>query len=130
MKKFIIIAITAFPFFTFAQELRDINSVAQKATNLGNLTIEIIIGLAIVWIIFYSFKYFIADGEEGRTKGGMSVLFGVIGLFVILSIWGLVYILINSFTFQKNTRPPTDNIRIPDPTSGGNVGGSAVNEWE
>ncbi len=106
MKKIITFVIAAFPGLAFAQQLTDINSVAAKATNIGNLIIGLAISFAILWIIV-SVVWFLIKGssdEEARKKGKESILYGVIGLFVILSIWGFVAILKNSFR-TNNARP-------------------------
>lgn len=106
MKKFIaIVSGLAFlsPAFAFAQTLTDINSVSNKATNIGGLVISLAISLSVIWIIISVVRYLIAGGEEDRKKGGMAILWGVVGLFVILSIWGLVNILRNSFKTDPGT---------------------------
>ena len=100
MKKLIAFVLTVSPALALAQPLTDINSVATKATNIGNLVLALAISLSIVWIIVSIVRYLIAGGEEDRKKGGMAILWGVVGLFVILSIWGLVAILRNSFRTQ------------------------------
>ena len=94
--------------------MRDINSVAQKATNIGDLIIKLAIAFAILWIVVSVVRYLIvgADDEEARKKGEQSILYGVIGFFVILSIWGLVSLLTNSFRFVNNEKPSFDNVRI------------------
>lgn len=101
MKKIIASVIAASPLVAFAQPLTDINSVAQKATNIGNLVIGLLISFAILYIIYYVVRYLILSSDaEGRKEAGKGILFGIIGLFVILSIWGLVAILRNSFRTQ------------------------------
>lgn len=114
MKKIIISLLFLIPSVTSAQVLRDINSVALKATNIGDLIIRLLIGLAVVWLVVSIVRYLIigAADEEARKKGGLSILYGVIGLFVIFSIWGLVSLLTNSFRFENNTRPNFNNIMI------------------
>ena len=116
MKKFIAFFISLFPVSVFAQPLTDINTVAGKATNIGNLVVELAISLAVVWIIVSIVRYLIAGGEEGRSKGRDAIVYGVVGLFVILSIWGLVYLLTNSFRTQ-NTVPQGEinKLRLPPP---------------
>ena len=118
MKKLIAFVLASTPVFAFAQTLTDIDTVAQKATNIGDLIIKIAISLAVLWIIVSVVRYLVlgADDEEARKKGGQSILFGVIGLFVILSIWGLVFLLTNSFKFGQNSTPSTINdVKLPRP---------------
>jgi hypothetical protein len=118
--------LTTFPLYSHAQELRDLDSVASKATNIGNLIIALAISLSVLWIIINVVRYFIVEGEESRKKGGMAILFGVVGLFVILSIWGLVAILRNSF--RTNDQVPINtikqNLTLPDPKYLNNYRGS------
>jgi bacteriorhodopsin len=98
MKKLIAFILVASPGLAFAQALTDINSVATKATNIGNLIIALAISIAVLWIIGSVVVYLIAGSDSTKRKeGGYRILYGVIGLFVILSIWGLVAILKNSF---------------------------------
>ncbi len=108
MKKIIAFVIAALPGMAFAQQLTDINSVANKATSIGSLVISIAISLAVVWIIVSIVRYLIAGGEEQRKKGAAAVLWGVVGLALILSIWGLVYLFTNTFKTQNQT--PTSDI--------------------
>ena len=118
MKKLIAFVLASTPVFAFAQTLTDINTVAQKATNIGDLIIKIAISIAVLWIIVSVVKYLVlgADDEEARKKGGQSILYGVIGLFVILSIWGLVFLLTNSFKFGQTAQPDTvDKVKLPRP---------------
>ena len=112
------------PLVVGAQRLTNINDVASKATNIGNLIIELAISIAVLWIIINVVRYLIATNDpDKRKEGGQGILYGVIGLFVILSIWGLVAILRNSF--QTDTqRPSFQDIKIPGPDSIGGGGNS------
>jgi hypothetical protein len=58
--------------------------------------------LYIVWGAFKLMK------EEGREEGKNIVLYGIIGLFVMVSIWGLVNVLDNTFQLsgQDARKPP------------------------
>jgi Kef-type K+ transport system membrane component KefB len=120
MKKLIAFLLVVAPVSASAQsqQLNNINDVAGRATNIGTLVIELAISLAVVWIIVSVVRYLIAGGEEGRTKGRDAIIWGVVGLFVILSIWGLVFLLTNSFKTQNAT--PTNEIKnvsnLPQPS--------------
>lgn len=119
MKKLIALVIALSPSFAFAQTLTDINSVTLKATNLGTLVIQIIISLSVLWIIISIFRYLVAGSPDGRKEGGMAILYGVIALFLMFSIWGLVYILKNSFTFSQKGINQTDvnDLKLTPPTT-------------
>lgn len=107
--------------------ITNIDQIAQKGTNIGNLIIEIAISVAVLFIIINTIRYFIIDAESDKKAAGMMVFYGVIGLFVILSIWGFVAILRNSFKTQ-DARPQNqiNNIKfgtLPS-TETGNTSGS------
>ena len=114
MKKLIAFLLVAAPVSAMAQQITSIDQVAQKATNIGNVVVELAISLAVVWIIVSVVRYLIAGGEEGRIKGRDAIIWGVVGLFVILSIWGLVFLLTNSF--KTNNAVPQNqinNLKLP-----------------
>lgn len=105
MKKIIAAIIVSVPVLVSAQAITDVNSLTQKLTNLGNMFIQILIAFAVIWIIYNVVRFLIvgADNEEKRTAARQSILWGVVGLFVILSIWGLVRILTNTFRTDNTT---------------------------
>jgi len=111
MKKIIAFIAVSVPFVAMAQTspVVDANTLQNKLINLGNMFTYILIALAVIFIIWNVVMYLIKGGsdEAARSKAASSILWGVVGLFVILSIWGLVNILLNTFS----TRAP-DN-RIP-----------------
>ncbi len=108
MKKLIALTLVLAPLSTFAQTITDDTSLVKKAVELGNTAITILIAFAIIYIIYGIVRFLIAGSgdPEKRKQGRDTILWGVVGLFVILSIWGLVAILKNSFNTQ--TRPPVD----------------------
>jgi len=115
MKKIITIIALSIPTFVGAQTINNINDVTRKATDIGNTFIQILIAFAVIWIIFNVVRFLIvgADSEDKRKQARDAILYGVIGLFVILSIWGLVKILTN--TFVTDTTPPVVTPRITPP---------------
>jgi bacteriorhodopsin len=116
MKKLIASIIAFSPSFAFAQ-LNNLNDVTSKATAIGTLFIQIIISLTVLYIIYNVFKYLVAGSPDDRAEGGKSILFGVIALFVMFSIWGFVYLLRNTFKFGNDGRTPQEEInnnRLPE----------------
>jgi hypothetical protein len=108
MKKLIATVVAFAPFVAGAQVITDVNTLTFKLTNLGNTFIQILIAFAVIWIIWNVVRFLIvgADSEDKRKAAQQSILWGVVGLFVILSIWGLVRILTNSF--RTDNAAPTN----------------------
>lgn len=72
----------------------------------GNLALLFLMAVAVVVFVYYVIRYFIIS-TENRKEAGPYVMYSVIGFFVILSFWGLVNILLNTFGFQNGYQPQT-----------------------
>lgn len=106
MKKILTFLVVSLPAVVSAQAITDVNSLTYKLTNIGNVVIQILIAFAVIYIIFNVIKYIMAKDSEARGPIGSAILWGIVGLFVILSIWGLVRILTN--TFRTDTNAPVN----------------------
>lgn len=116
MKKLLSILAVAAPSVAFAQPLTNIDDVTFKFTNIGNTVIQILIAFAVIYIIYSVIIFLInGDNEDKRKAARGSILWGIVGLFVILSIWGLVRILTNSFRTDTNA-PTNDYPRVQYPS--------------
>jgi hypothetical protein len=71
-------------------------TVINRVVGYLNQALFLLIGLAVVVFVWNVFKYFIKSDAD-RTEAGKYVMYSVIGFFVILSMWGLVNILQNTF---------------------------------
>ena len=105
------IALAAFvlPAVAFAQTLVGTTNATSLFTNIKsilNAVIPIIIALAVVYILWGIVQAYIKGDEESRKAGHLKILYGIIGLFIMLSIWGLVNILVNTAGLS-NTVPTT-----------------------
>ncbi len=115
MKKIFAFLVALSPLSAFAQSsgtvtgaVNTVDDIFTRFTSLSNSFIVILISAAVVYIIFNTIRYLIAGSEDDRKKGGYSIMYGVIALFVIISIWGLVYILKRTFITNDKTVQNTD----------------------
>jgi hypothetical protein len=86
--------------------LKDITGIINWASCLLVKTIiPFLFALATVAFIWGVIQYYLnPDNEEKRKKGKSFIIGGLIALFVMLSVWGLVAILTNTFGLS-NTIP-------------------------
>jgi hypothetical protein len=107
----------AAPLLVAAQPRVDsVQDAGSFITNLiTNVAVPVIFALAFIVFIWGIFLYFIAGGhdEERRGKGKQLMLYGIIGFFVMVSVWGLVNILVGSV--DLNNDGPTDLPRAIEP---------------
>lgn len=66
-----------------------------------NVIIPILITLAVVYVIYGVIKYATAKDEDAQKEGRTVIVSGIIALFVIVSIWGLVAILNSTFGIDQ-----------------------------
>lgn len=70
---------------------------------ISSVIIPLLVSLAIMVFIYGVITYIIsADDEEKRKVGRSYILYGIIGIFVIVSVWGLVNILSNTFGISNS----------------------------
>lgn len=108
MKKVLVGAgVWAMPMLALAQA-SNINSVLSLITSVLNAIVPIIIALAVVWFLWGVFQYVIASDPEEKTGARNHMIWGIIGIFVMVSVWGLVNLLRDSFNLNNNViLPPT-----------------------
>lgn len=76
------------------------NILGTIATIL-NVIIPILITLAVVYVIYGVIKYATAKDEDAQKEGRTVIVSGIIALFVIVSIVGLVAILNSTFGINQ-----------------------------
>ena len=118
------------PFLAFAQ-VDECVTVPPSATSYGiglilcrtgvfiNSVIPILITLGVVYFIWGVISYAIAKDEEAKTKGKGAMIWGLIALLVIVSIWALVGVIQRTFGVNDVANDPI--INVPCIASPGNV---------
>lgn len=120
MKKIIAFVLAFAPAIASAQttigtsQITDADSLITKLTNIGNTVIQILIAFAVIFIVYSVVMYMIKSGTDDAAKFRSNVLWGIVGLFVILSVWGLVRILSNTFR-TDSTAPVSSYPKITYP---------------
>ena len=111
MRKFIgssgiAIATLSAPLIAQAQNL---NGVIGLVNSLINVTIGLLIGVAIIGFFVGLIKYlFGKDAQEAKGKAIKMMIWGILAITVMLSVYGLVRLLQNTFgiTNQQSIAPP------------------------
>lgn len=110
MKKYIALIVALVPVVAFAQtpQLTDVNSLSSKLISIGNLITYLIIAVLVITIpvgiimgIVLAVK---ASDEQDKSKKKKKIWWMIISfiapivlLFIVLSGWGLINILANTF---------------------------------
>lgn len=78
--------------------------------------VTIVIGLALLYFLWGVVKFISASGDESEvTKGKEAMFWGIIALFVMVSIQGIVYFVTNSIeiTGPNSGGKPSDTYVVP-----------------
>jgi len=62
-----------------------------------NRVVPLLIALAVVYFIWQVFRYTIATDEETKKAAKGGLIWGIVGIFIMVSVWGLVAILQSTF---------------------------------
>ncbi|MFQ5662115.1 MAG: hypothetical protein ACE5F2_02590, partial [Candidatus Paceibacteria bacterium] len=102
MRKFITIfslSILIVPAITFAQA-GDIG-IETALSNVGalvNALVPIAIGFAVLFFFWGLAKYILNAGDEEKKSEGRNIMiWGLIALFIMVSIWGIINVLAETF---------------------------------
>lgn len=85
--------------------LSDVGSFIINVIN--NILVPVLFAVAFIVFLWGAFDTFIlgANSEDVKERGKNLMLWGLIGFFVMVSVWGLVNILTGTISFGNNTGP-------------------------
>lgn len=112
------LAVFALPLVSFAavNNLSDVGTFIINTIN--NILVPVIFAIAFIVFLWGAFNAFIigATNDTAKENGKNLMLWGLIGFFVMVSIWGLVNILTGTVSFGNNTGvtggPPKAGVQI------------------
>ena len=79
----------------------DVRTVMMKINNLIINPIIMLMFAVAILILVIGFVEFLAkpDDEEAREKGKRHMLWGVLGMFIMVAVFGIMHFLVNTFGF-------------------------------
>ena len=111
------------PTLVFAQSAgnaKNLSEVLDRVSNLMGSLLPVLVSLGVLYFVWGVVQYVIGDDEEAKSKGKNRIIYGLIGLAVIVSVWGLVNILADTLGTGRGTGAPSDiNNLVVQSTAGG-----------
>ena len=89
----------------------NINAIKPYTNGITNLIngvfVPLLFAIAFITFLWGVYKYFIlgAAEEKSREEGRQFILWGIIGFVVIISVWGLVNIVLDTFNLGGGVAP-------------------------
>jgi len=114
MKKFLAIVFVGLsPVIASAQALTTytynpssgVNGLFLLIMSWTKIAVPILVALAVVFFLYSVFSFFVMTGEdeEKKKKAKSNMIWGIVAIFVMVSVWGLVGILQSTFNTQTNS---------------------------
>lgn len=76
--------------------------VLCKISELLSAILPVLVAFGVIYFIWGIVQYFIADSEEAKKTGKDRIIYGIIGLAVIISVWGLVFVVTDTLGLSTN----------------------------
>lgn len=99
----------ALPLVAFAQNepnITYIEGLLNAIQNILGFILPILIAFAVIYFIWNVVWYVVAGNEEAKAQAKARIGYGLIGLVVIIGIWGLVTILVNVLGVSTTEEAP------------------------
>ncbi len=106
------VLVSAMPVLALAQSINTnyLTSIINGAKDLLDKLVVVLISLAIVWFIWNVIRYVMSNELEKKDAAKQQMIWGIIGLAVIVSIWGLVALLQNIFGVNTQNAGTVNNL--------------------
>ncbi len=95
----------ALPLVSFAQQLGNLETLVQSIGRIVNLIIPILFAVALLGF-FYGLVKYIFGADEDKAGAKKTMIYGVIALFVMASVWGLVRFIGTAVGVDQGSAPP------------------------
>lgn len=97
MRKIVALTLVTFmvPILVRAQNVTWIVNIADESIDLFDLLVPMLLGVGLVVFLYGLAKYiFFAGDDKMRADGRMFMLWGVVALFCIVAVWGIVEVVL------------------------------------
>ncbi len=109
MKKILILfGVMAMPALAFATG--NVSGILDSISGFLSTIVTLLITLAVIYFIWGVIKYVIADSNEDRSQGRQMMIYGIIGIFVIVALWGIIDVLGSTFDISRGGSVPSPEV--------------------
>ena len=101
-------AVMILPFVASAQASRSVDALLVYIQERIGQIIPILIGLALVLFLWGILRYLFSKDDIAKAEARSFMMWGIVALFVMVSVWGLVGILQNFIFGGSGSYNPTN----------------------
>jgi bacteriorhodopsin len=93
---------------------QDLEGVVRTAKNIVDAVVPLFMVLAVAVFLWGIVKYITAGGNPEKEKSARGfIVYGLIGIFVLVAFWGIIQIVANTFGIQPGASPQFPDINVP-----------------
>jgi hypothetical protein len=116
-KNIVLILTVLFPGFAFAADTTPLSTLVANMGGIINQLIPIFSTIVVLAFFYGLIKYVLSAGDDDASKKAKSYMIrGIIGMFVLATIWGIVGFL--QQTIGNKNAPTIVNVTLPSLTPG------------
>jgi hypothetical protein len=114
----------ALPLFAFAQFASPSSNVGlfgflETLGNLIALATPVVAALAVLYFFWGLAEYVLRSGDEKKKEEGRNIMiWGVVALFVMISVWGLIRVLQETFDLDSTQQVDIPVVDVTNRTGG------------
>jgi hypothetical protein len=82
-----------------------LNDIIDWFVGLLRIAVPILVSIAVIYFIINVIKFVVAKGGEDKTAARDHMVWGLIGLFVILAFWGIIALISNTLEIGLGGQP-------------------------
>lgn len=105
--------------------ITNIKDLFCKIFDIFTSLLPLLFALGVVYFVWGVVTYVIGNDEEAKKRGRDRIIYGIIGFVVLVGLWGLVYIVTNTFGIAGHSAQ-ISNVAIDQTTSGSGSGSCAT----
>lgn len=91
--------------------IQRVGDLFNCAATLIDFSYAILLSVAILVLVYGIFKFIVKAGDEtARKEGRQFMLWAIIGIFILTSIWGIIGVLQNTLSLNTSTQNVPTNI--------------------
>ena len=85
-------------------------------TEIINPLIKLLFALAVIYFLYGVFEFLAnQENEEKKTAGKSHMVWGVVGIAIMLGVWGILSVVLNTLNISKDDiDPETGHVDLKD----------------
>ena len=111
MKKVIYAVVSFAPVLAFAQGLGQLESLVGNIRNLINSILPVLLALGVLYFFWGLITFIRSAGDpKGQEAGKSIMIWGIVALFIMVSVFGLLNWISGTVGLNNNTAPTLPRI--------------------